>query len=205
MAVKIFSEDGHEVQSQKGELVCVKPFPSQPIGFWNDLNNEKYKAAYFGRFPNIWCHGDFAELTNHDGIIIYGRSDTVLNPGGVRIGTSEIYRVVESFQEIAESMAIGQSWKGDERVVLFVRLKPEQTFSVDLQAKIKSQIRSELSPRHVPAKIIAVADIPRTISGKISELAVRNVVHGIAVKNKEALANPDALALFVNLPELAED
>jgi acetoacetyl-CoA synthetase len=205
MAVKIFSEDGHEVRSQKGELVCVKPFPSQPIGFWNDLNNEKYKAAYFGRFPNIWCHGDFAELTNHDGIIIYGRSDTVLNPGGVRIGTSEIYRVVESFQEIAESMAIGQSWNGDERVVLFVRLKPDQKLTVELQTKIKSQIRSELSPRHVPAKIISVSDIPRTISGKISELAVRNVVHGVAVKNKEALANPDALALFVNLPELAED
>ncbi len=202
MAVDIFNDDGKSVRQEKGELVCTRPFPSMPIGFWNDADGSKYHAAYFERFDNIWCHGDYAELTAHDGIVIYGRSDTVLNPGGVRIGTAEIYRQVETFAEIAESMAVGQDWQGDVRVLLFVRMQPGFTLTDELIKRLKDQIKLGATPRHVPAKIIAVADIPRTISGKIVELAVRNVIHGMPVKNKDALANPEALQLFENLAEL---
>ena len=173
-----------------------------PIGFWNDADGSKYHAAYFNRFANIWCHGDYAELTEHGGLIIYGRSDTVLNPGGVRIGTAEIYRQVERFAEVMESMAVGQDWQGDVRVILFVRMQPGHHLTGELVQHLRQQIREGASPRHVPAKIIEVADIPRTISGKIVELAVRNVIHGLPVKNQDALANPQALALFGNLPQL---
>ncbi|WP_137938533.1 acetoacetate--CoA ligase [Chitinivorax sp. B] len=202
MAVAIYNDDGRPVCQEKGELVCTKPFPSMPIGFWNDDDGSKYRAAYFERFDNTWCHGDYAELTEHDGVVIYGRSDTVLNPGGVRIGTAEIYRQVETCPEVMESMAVGQDWEGDVRVVLFVRMQPKQTLSPELIDRLKARIREGASPRHVPAKIIEVTDIPRTVSGKIVELAVRNVIHGLPVKNKDALANPEALKLFENLPAL---
>ncbi len=203
MAVEVFDDDGRPVRAQKGELVCTRPFPSMPVGFWNDPDGRKYRAAYFERFPNVWCHGDYVELTEHDGMIIYGRSDAVLNPGGVRIGTAEIYRQVEQLDEVVESLVIGQDWDNDVRVVLFVRLRDGLTLDDALIAKIKAQIRNNTTPRHVPARIVQVADIPRTKSGKIVELAVRNVVHGRPVKNVEALANPEALELFRNRPELA--
>jgi len=205
MAVEIWDEDGQPVRGRPGELVCVKPFPSMPVFFWNDPEGEKYHAAYFDVFPNIWRHGDWAELTQHDGLIIYGRSDATLNPGGVRIGTAEIYRQVEKLPEIMESLAIGQDWHGDVRVILFVRLRENVQLDEALIRKIKTTIRDNTSPRHVPAKIIAVADIPRTISGKITELAVRNVIHGRPVKNTDALANPQALQHYKNLPELQQD
>jgi acetoacetyl-CoA synthetase len=171
--------------------------------FWNDPDGGKYHSAYFERFDNVWRHGDFAQWTSHGGMIIHGRSDATLNPGGVRIGTAEIYNQVEQLEEIAEALCIGQDWEGDVRVVLFVRLAPGVTLDEALVAKIKAQIRSGASPRHVPAKVVAVDDIPRTKSGKITELAVRDIVHGRSVKNREALANPEALALFENLPELS--
>ena len=204
MAVAIYNDAGEPVSEEKGELVCCKPFPSMPIGFWNDADGSKYHAAYFNRFANIWCHGDYAELTEHGGLIIYGRSDTVLNPGGVRIGTAEIYRQVERFAEVMESMAVGQDWQGDVRVILFVRMQPGHSLTSELEQRLRQQIREGASPRHVPAKIIEVADIPRTISGKIVELAVRNVIHGLPVKNQDALANPQALKLFENLPQLQQ-
>lgn len=202
MKVEIFNEVGQAVQQQKGELVCSAPFPSMPLYFWNDPAGDKYHAAYFSQYPNCWCHGDYAELTVHDGVIIHGRSDTVLNPGGVRIGTAEIYRQVENMPEIVESLVIGQAWDNDVRVVLFVRLRADVELDETLIKRIKQQIKQNTTPRHVPAKIVAVADIPRTISGKIVELAVRNVVHGLPVKNIDALANPEALRLFQNLPVL---
>lgn len=202
LAVQVFNDDGHAVSQEKGELVCTKPFPSMPIGFWNDDSHEKYHNAYFARFPNIWCHGDFVELTEHKGIIIYGRSDAVLNPGGVRIGTAEIYRQVERIDEVLESIAVGQDWDGDVRVILFVKLRNDISLSEDLQKRIRLEIRQNASPRHVPAKIIQVADIPRTRNGKIVELAVRDTIHNRQVKNLEALANPEALDLFKNLTEL---
>ncbi|UGA40611.1 acetoacetate--CoA ligase [Chromobacterium haemolyticum] len=202
MAVDIYNEYGRPVRGEKGELVCTRPFPSMPVGFWNDADGGKYRQAYFGRFDNIWCHGDYAELTAHDGMIIYGRSDAVLNPGGVRIGTAEIYRQVEAFDEVLESIAVGQQWQDDERVLLFVRLRAGARLDEDLQQRIKAQIKTGASPRHVPAKIIAVSDIPKTISGKIVELAVKNVIHGQPVSNLTALANPEALKLFENLEEL---
>jgi acetoacetyl-CoA synthetase len=202
MAVDVLDEGARPLRGEKGELVCTGPFPSMPVTFWNDPDGEKYHNAYFARFPGIWCHGDFAEWTKHGGIIIHGRSDATLNPGGVRIGTAEIYAQVEQIPEVIEALAIGQDWDNDVRIVLFVRLAQAATLSDELIAKIKSQIRSGASPRHVPAKIIAVADIPRTKSGKITELAVRDVVHGRVVKNKEALANPEALDLFADIPEL---
>jgi acetoacetyl-CoA synthetase len=202
MKVEIFDDDGRPVRGCKGELVCTAPFPSRPLGFWNDANGEKYRAAYFDRFPNVWCHGDYAELTGHDGVIIHGRSDATLKPGGVRIGTAEIYREVERLDEIVESVAVGQDWAGDVRVILFVRLQGGVALDEALATKIKTRIRQGCSPRHVPAKIIEVPDIPRTKSGKIVELAVRDVIHGRAVKNAGALANPEALDLFRNLPEL---
>jgi acetoacetyl-CoA synthetase len=202
MKVEIFDEDGRAILNEKGELVCTAPFPSMPIGFWNDADGTKYRSAYFERFPNVWCHGDYAELTPRGGVIIYGRSDAVLNPGGVRIGTAEIYRQVDRLEEVIESLAIGQDWQDDVRVVLFVRLKPTCTLDEALQKTIREAIRRNTSPRHVPAKIIQVADLPRTISGKLVELAVRNVVHGKPVKNIDALANPEALDYFRDLPEL---
>jgi acetoacetyl-CoA synthetase len=203
MAVEVWDESGHAVRGEKGELVCARPFPSMPVGFWNDPDGRKYRAAYFERFPGIWCHGDYAELTEHDGLIIYGRSDAVLNPGGVRIGTAEIYRQVEQLPEIEESIVIGQDWQGDVRVVLFVKLRPDVAFNEALVERIRQQIRRNATPRHVPARILPVADIPRTRSGKITELAVRDVVHGRPVKNREALANPEALELYRARPELA--
>jgi acetoacetyl-CoA synthetase len=202
LAVDIWNDEGEPVREEKGELVCTRPFPAMPIMFWNDPDGAKYRAAYFGRFENVWCHGDFAEWTAHGGIVIHGRSDATLNPGGVRIGTAEIYNQVEQLPEIAEAICIGQDWEDDVRVVLFVRLAPGVSLDEALVRTIKTRIRTGASPRHVPAKIIAVSDIPRTKSGKIVELAVRDVVHGRAVKNREALANPEALNLFVDLPEL---
>jgi len=203
MSVDIFDESGKPVRGDRGELVCTAPFPSMPIGFWNDPEGVKYRAAYFERFPGVWHHGDYAALTEHDGIVIYGRSDAVLNPGGVRIGTAEIYAAVESLDEIIEGLAIGQDWQGDVRVVLFVRIKPSVVLDEPLKKKIRDTIRAHTTPRHVPAKIIAVPDIPRTQSGKLTELAVRNVVQGLPVKNIDALANPNALEHFRNLDELA--
>lgn len=203
MAVEVFDDEGHPMQGTKGELVCTKPFPSVPLGFLNDPDDARFKNAYFEMFPNIWTHGDYIMLTEHDGIIIFGRSDATLNPGGVRIGTAEIYRQVEKLDDIQESIVIGQEWDHDVRVVLFVVLKPGATLDDDLSQRIRQQIRDNCTPRHVPAKIIQVTDIPRTKSGKITELAVRDIVHGRAVKNKEALANPEALDLFVDLPALA--
>ena len=202
MAIDVYDDGGRPVQGEKGELVCVKPFPSMPVMFWNDPDGSKYHNAYFARFDNIWCHGDFAEITPHGGMIIHGRSDATLNPGGVRIGTAEIYAQVEQVPEVIEALAIGQDFDNDVRVVLFVRLRDGVALDPELIARIKKKIRDGASPRHVPTKIVAVADIPRTKSGKITELAVRDVVHGREVKNKEALANPEALDLFRDLPEL---
>jgi acetoacetyl-CoA synthetase len=204
MAVEIFDTDGNAVTEQNGELVCTLPFPSMPVGFWNDPQNSKYHAAYFERFPGVWAHGDFAEITASGGMIIHGRSDAVLNPGGVRIGTAEIYRQVEKLDEIVESIAIGQSWDDDVRVVLFVVLRPGLALDDELRAGIRKIIRDNTTPRHVPAKIVAVPEIPRTISGKIVELAVRAVVHGEPVKNTDALANPAALKHFADISELRE-
>jgi len=202
MAVEIFDDEGKSVTNQNGELVCTKAFPSQPVCFWNDPDNAKYHAAYFERFPGVWAHGDYAEITDERGMLIHGRSDAVLNPGGVRIGTSEIYRQVEQLDEILESIAIGQNWNDDVRVVLFVVLRDSVQLTETLKQKIRKSIRDNTTPRHVPAKIIAVPEIPRTISGKIVELAVRSVVHGEEVKNTDALANPAALEHFRNLDEL---
>jgi acetoacetyl-CoA synthetase len=204
MDTQVFDDDGKRLIGEKGELVCVRPFPSMPIGFWDDPDGSRYHDAYFDVFPNIWCHGDYVEETAHHGFIIYGRSDAVLNPGGVRIGTAEIYRQVEKLDDVEESIVIGQDWDNDVRVVLFVRLKSGVTLDDKLRDRIRKQIRANATPRHVPAKIIQVADIPRTLSGKIVELAVRNVVHGRPVKNKDALANPEALDHYQNLPELQE-
>ncbi|MFA9441230.1 acetoacetate--CoA ligase [Uliginosibacterium sp. sgz301328] len=202
LAVEVFDDDGHPVREQKGELVCTRPFPCMPIAFWNDPDGARYHAAYFERFANIWCHGDWCEETSHGGLIIYGRSDATLNPGGVRIGTAEIYRQVEKLPEVLESIVIGQDWDNDVRVVLFVRLREGIQFSDELVARIRKTIRDNASPRHVPAVILPVPDIPRTKSGKIVELAVRAVVHGAPVKNVEALANPEALDNFRDLPAL---
>lgn len=202
MATDVWDDNGAPVVQEKGELVCTKAFPSMPIGFWNDPNDEKYLAAYFGRFEGIWCHGDFAEVTENGGFVIHGRSDATLNPQGVRIGTAEIYNQVEQLIQIDEAICIGQEWAGDVRVVLFVKLATGTTLDEDLIKIIKTKIRVGASPRHVPAKVIAVNDIPRTKSGKITELAVRDIVHGRLVKNQEALANPEALKLYEDLPEL---
>jgi acetoacetyl-CoA synthetase len=204
MAVDAFDDTGKPIPAGagSGELVCTKPFPCMPVMFWNDDGGAKYKAAYFERFDHIWCHGDWIERTAHGGFIIHGRSDATLNPGGVRIGTAEIYRQVEQIPEILESIAVGQDWDNDVRVVLFVRMKPDHVLNDDIRDRIKKQIRNGASPRHVPAKIIAVADIPRTKSNKIVELAVRDIIHGRKVRNVEALANPDALAHYADLAEL---
>ncbi len=206
MAVDVYGPDGLPVRGDKGELVCTRPFPAMPVGFWNDPDGAKYRNAYFERFPGVWCHGDFVELTEHDGMIIYGRSDATLNPGGVRIGTSEIYRQVEQLDEVVESIVIGQNWPpdevGDVRVVLFVKLREGLELDAALIDRIKQHIRANTTPRHVPAKVVQVHDIPRTKSNKIVELAVREVVHGRPVKNIEALANPDALEEFRERDEL---
>lgn len=202
LAVNIYNDQGEPIHQQKGELVCEKPFPSMPIGFWNDSDGSRYHNAYFARFNNIWAHGDYAEITSEQGVIIYGRSDAVLNPGGVRIGTAEIYRQVEKVDAVLESIAVGQQFDGDERVILFVKLRDGVSLDDTLTQEIKQIIRANATPRHVPAKIIQVTDIPRTISGKITEIAVRQIIHGEAVKNTDALANPEALAYFENLPQL---
>ena len=202
MAVDIWDDHGNSVVEQKGELVCTKPFPNAPIYFWNDTDNKKYLDAYFDTYPGIWAQGDYGEITEHSGMVIHGRSDAVLNPGGVRIGTAEIYRQVEKLDEIIDSVCIGQTWDDDVRVVLFVVVKAGVALTPDLEKTIRQTIRREATPRHVPAKIIAVADIPRTISGKIVELAVRKVVHNEVVTNTDALANPEALNHFKNLSEL---
>jgi len=202
MDVDIFNERGKSIRNKKGELVCKNPFPSMPIKFWNDKNNKKFEKAYFQRFKNIWHHGDYAEFKNSGGYIIYGRSDTTLNPGGVRLGTAEIYSEVEKFKEIKESIVVGQFWDNDIRIVLFVILNKGYNLNSDLIIKIKKQIRINASPRHVPAKIISVSDIPRTKNGKIVELAVKNTIEGNKIKNKEALANPEVLKEYINIKEL---
>ena len=202
MRVEVFDDQGHPVRGEKGELVCTMPFPSMPVGFWNDPDGRKYHAAYFETYPGVWRHGDWVEMTEHGGLIIYGRSDAVLNPGGVRIGTAEIYRQVEQIDEVLESVVIGQQWESDERIVLFVRLRDGLTLTDDIRDRIRRRIRQNTTPRHVPAKIVQITDVPRTKSGKVVELSVRNVVHGRDVKNREALANPEALEQYRNHPEL---
>ena len=202
MDVDIFNDEGLPLKSKKGELVCKKPFPTMPIKFWNDLGDKKYKSAYFEKYKNIWHHGDFAEVTNNKGFVIFGRSDTTLNPGGVRLGTAEIYSEVEKFKEIKESIVIGQKWNNDVRIVLFVILNQKYVLNEELKNNIKKQIRKNASPRHVPNKIISVNDIPRTKNGKIVELAVKNTIEGNEIKNKEALSNPQVLEQYRNLKEL---
>jgi acetoacetyl-CoA synthetase len=206
MAVDVFDPHGKSLVNEKGELVCTKPFPSMPLGFWNDRGDERYHAAYFAKYPNVWCHGDWSELTERGSLLVYGRSDATLNPGGVRIGTAEIYRVVERIDEVEEAVAIGQLWPPgqptDTRVVLFVKLRGSHTLEDHLEERIRHDIRRHASPRHVPARIVQVRDIPRTKNGKVVELAVRSVVHGMPVGNTDALANPEALELFRDLPEL---
>jgi len=201
--VQVWDDRGRAVVGEKGELVCTAPFPCMPVGFWNDPDGTRYHDAYFGRFEGVWCHGDFAEITENGGIVIHGRSDAVLNPGGVRIGTAEIYRQVEQIDEVLESVCVGQEHEGDVRVVLFVRLREGVTLDDELRERIRRTIRQNTTPRHVPARILQVADIPRTLSGKITEIAVRDTIHGRPVRNTEALANPQALDLFKNLEEIA--
>jgi acetoacetyl-CoA synthetase len=208
MAVEVWDDEGRPVRGAPGELVCTRPFPSMPVAFWNDPDGTQYRAAYFEHFPGVWRHGDWAELTEHDGLVIHGRSDATLNPGGVRIGTAEIYRQVEQLPEVVESLVVGQEvgagGAADTRIVLFVRLRDGARLDDGLRERICQQIRQNTSPHHVPKKIVQVADIPRTISGKITELAVREVIHGRPVKNADALANPAALDLFRDLPELRD-
>ena len=200
--VDVFDEKGKSIKNTKGELVCKNPFPSMPLKFWNDKNNTKFNNAYFNFFSNTWHHGDYAEIKKSGGFIIHGRSDTTLNPGGVRLGTAEIYSEVEKFLEIKESIVVGQAWDNDVRIILFVVLNPRYELNEYLLKKIKTQIRRNASPRHVPAKIIVVNDIPRTKNGKIVELAVKNIIEGNQIKNKEALANPQVLEEYKNLKEL---
>ena len=202
MKVEVFNNKGESMHGEKGELVCTLPFPSMPIYFWSDPDNKKYQQAYFDTYPGVWAHGDYAELTEHGGIIIYGRSDAVLNAGGVRIGTAEIYRPIENLPQVLEGIAVGQEWDNDVRIILFVKLREDIVLDDTLIDCIKATIKMNASPKHVPAKVIQVTDIPRTLNGKIVELAVCNVIHDRPVKNIDALANPEALALFKNLPEL---
>ena len=207
MAVEVFDEEGNPVVGEKGELVCTKPFPSMPLGFWNDRGDERYHAAYFARYPNVWTHGDWCELTERGTMLVYGRSDATLNPGGVRIGTAEIYGVVERIDEVEESVAIGQHWPPDNptdtRIVLFVKLRSGYTLDDALEDRIRHEIRRHASPRHVPARIVQVSDIPRTKNGKVVELAVKAAVHGMPITNMDSLANPEALELFKDLGELS--
>lgn len=202
MDIAAFDDDGNPVFDKQGELVCRKPFPSMPIYFWNDPEDAKYRAAYFETYPNIWHHGDYVVVTSEGGVIMYGRSDATLNPGGVRIGTAEIYRVVENVPEVEDSLVVGQDWDNDVRVILFLKMKEGQQLNDELVAKVKTVIRTSTTPRHVPAKVIQVADIPYTINGKKVELAVRKIIHGMDVKNKDALGNPESLDLYVGLEEL---
>ena len=202
MDVRVFNEKGKSILNQKGELVCVNPFPSIPLRFWNDPRDKKFKKAYFNKYKNIWHHGDYAKITNNKGFIIFGRSDTTLNPGGVRLGTAEIYAEIEQFKEIRESLVVGQSWDNDIRIILFVVLNSKYQLNENLIKKLKMQIRKNASPRHVPRKIIRINDIPRTKSGKIVELSVKDIIEGKKIKNKEALANPESLNQFINIKEL---
>ena len=204
MDVDIFDDKGFSINDVKGELVCKKPFPSMPVKFWNDQYDEKYKLSYFKKYENVWHHGDFAKKTKNGGFIIYGRSDTTLNPGGVRLGTSEIYNEVEKFDEIKESLAIGQSWDNDIRIILFVVLHQGHQLTIEIKNKIKKAIRTNASPRHVPSKIISILDIPKTKNGKLVELAVKQTVEGEPIKNLEALSNPESLRQFKNIKELNE-
>ena len=203
MDVNIFDESGKSIKNKKGELVCTNPFPSMPLKFWNDKNDLKFKKAYFNKYPNIWNHGDYAEIKDNGAFIIYGRSDATLNPGGVRLGTSEIYTEVEKFNEIKESIVVGQSWDNDIRIILFVVLAKNYKLTEELKIKINKQIRTNASPRHVPAKIITINDIPRTKNGKIVELAVKSAIDNKQIKNIEALSNPDILEEYKNLIELS--
>jgi acetoacetyl-CoA synthetase len=205
LAIDIFNEKGESVKTGAGELVCTKPFPCRPIGFWKDEQNEKYHNAYYEKFPNTWHHGDFCEWTKNHGLIIHGRSDTTLNPGGVRIGTAEIYRQLENIDEIIECIAVGQQWQDDERIILFVIMKKDVELTTDLINKIKLHIRQNTTPRHVPAKIIAMPDLPRTKNNKLTETTVRDIIHGKEIKNKEALLNPDCLVFFTKIAELREE
>jgi acetoacetyl-CoA synthetase len=202
MDMRVFNEKGKSVLNRKGELVCINPFPSIPLKFWNDKNDTKFKKAYFNKYKNIWHHGDYAKITNNKGFIIFGRSDTTLNPGGVRLGTAEIYSEIERFNEIKESLVVGQYWDNDIRIILFVVLNSKYELTENLLKRMKSQIKKNASPRHVPHKIIKVNDIPRTKSGKIVELTVKNIIEGNKIKNKEALANPESLREFINIQEL---
>jgi len=202
MDVDIFNEEGFPIRKKKGELVCKKPFPSMPVKFWNDKKDKKYKSAYFEKYHNIWHHGDFAKITHKGGFIIYGRSDSTLNPGGVRLGTAEIYSVVEKFNEVQESIAVGQSWDNDIRIILFLVLNKGYKLTNEIKEKIKKTIRLNASPRHVPSKIISIFDIPKTKNGKIVEMAVKQTIEGKAIKNLEALANPGSLKQFKNIKEL---
>jgi len=204
MDVDIFDEKGFSIKNSKGELVCKKPFPSMPVKFWNDINDKKYRASYFSKYKNIWHHGDFAKITNNGGFIIYGRSDTTLNPGGVRLGTAEIYNIVDKFEEIQESIVVGQSWKNDIRIILFVVLNKGYKLTDKIKKNINKIIRAKASPRHVPSKIISILDIPKTKNGKLVELAVKQTIEGEKIKNLEALANPDSLKQFKNIKELNE-
>ena len=204
MDVDIFDEKGFSIKNKKGELVCKKPFPSMPVKFWNDIQNKKYKSAYFEKYENVWHHGDFAKITSNEGFIIFGRSDTTLNPGGVRLGTAEIYNVVERFEEVQESIVVGQSWNNDIRIILFIVLNRGYNLTEEIINKIKKSIRAEASPRHVPSKIISIKEIPKTKNGKLVELAVKQTIEGIKIKNLEALANPDSLIQFKNIKELNE-
>ena len=204
MAVDIFDEKGLSIKNTKGELVCKKPFPSMPVKFWNDDGDKKYKSAYFEKYKDVWHHGDFAKITNNGGFIIFGRSDTTLNPGGVRLGTAEIYSVVEKFKEIQESIVIGQSWENDIRIILFIVLNKDYNLTDEIKEKIKNAIKTNASPRHVPSKIISISEIPKTKNGKLVELAVKQTVEGEKIKNLEALANPDSLKQFKNIKELNE-
>jgi acetoacetyl-CoA synthetase len=203
MDVHVYDENANSLKNEKGELVCIKSFPSMPLFFWNDNNNEKYYDAYFNKYENVWCHGDYILKTENDGFIIFGRSDATLNPGGVRIGTAEIYRQVEQIDEVMEGLVVGQIWKGDTRVVLFVRLNENSNLTEELIDQIKAKIRTGASPRHVPEKIISVKDIPRTKSGKIAELAVRDLIHNKPINNITALANPECLEEYKNIKELS--
>jgi acetoacetyl-CoA synthetase len=204
MDVDIFNENGLSIKNKRGELVCKKPFPSMPVKFWNDSKDKKYKSTYFEKYNNIWHHGDFAKITNKGGFIIYGRSDSTLNPGGVRLGTAEIYSVVEKFNEVQESIAVGQSWNNDIRIILFLVFNKGYKLTNKIKEKIKNTIRLNASPRHVPSKIISILDIPKTKNGKIVEMAVKQTIEGRRIKNLEALANPDSLKQFKNIKELNE-
>ena len=202
MKVEVFDDTSQVASVEPGELVCTAAFPSMPIYFWNDDSGEKYRAAYFNVYPNIWRHGDWVSFTEHGGMVVYGRSDATLNPGGVRIGTAEVYRQVEQLEEVLEGLVVGQQWENDTRIILFVILRSGYTLNEELIKRIREKIRSGASPRHVPAKVLQVADIPRTVSGKITEIAITDVIHGREVKNREALANPEALGLYKDLHEL---